>query len=373
MSGILSKIEALDDNDDDGVEVVDAAVSRVFGGKDNLASPSRDDSKKPASPSLNATPDERGIPMPPIDARPRPQTRRPEPPKSRPGPRPNISQNRDTPAAPASQPAAAQPTPRPVAPAMRAPVGPQKPATQAQKPDEAKKKDGPTASESAILANKAAATMNAPALVPPRLRKRQEPQKKPQQAAPTPAQTRPARPVAGKPAAKAVLPAPTPRSAPTPAPASKPTVDAEGGKRRVEMPDASSLMRPQPPDHHRLPGAPFRPSLLPRPNLLCRRHLPPGPYRKPLRLPLCRLDQWHRHLMPVARCVHHRHCRVRPVNRSRCPRQPDCRYRLCPVSLNGLLRRRQYRRHPRSAPEVVEMGVRGHARCRYRKASLLRT
>lgn len=213
MSGILSKIEALDDVEDDAVEAVDAAVSRVFGApelgveqKPVVRPDPRQSTSAPASTDVTT---ERGVPMPPIGARPSPQIRKPEAPKPRSGPRPNLSTTRET---RPETPAAAKPAP---IPAPRAPVAPQT----------------PSADDKAVLAAKAEAALKAPTKggrVPPRLRKRQE-QAEPstkRQSAPTPVKKSQA-------AASNIQPRPA-----QPKPAEAPSRgDAAPSKRRVEMPE----------------------------------------------------------------------------------------------------------------------------------------
>ena len=153
MSGILSKIEALDDVEDDAVEAVDAAVSRVFGapelGVEQKPVVRPDPRQSTSAPASTDVATERGVPMPPIGARPSPQTRKPEAPKPRSGPRPNLSTTRET---RPEAPAAAKPAP-PSAP--RVPVAPQTPSTD----------------DKAVLAAKAEAALKAPTKggrVPPR-------------------------------------------------------------------------------------------------------------------------------------------------------------------------------------------------------------
>lgn len=201
MSGILSKIEAVDDAEDGIIEPVDAAVDRVFGDRtgDRESAPrprtpqarpssetkaasaptaAPDASAAPASTSLSD--DERGTPMPPIGERKRPAPRRPEarkpqPPAADRGPRPNVKMARAEP----SQSDQAKPTGR-----SQKNVSPPVAKAPAQ-----------TDEERDALADKALAALKAPAKggrVPPRLRKRQEQEETPpdiaKKSSPAPAQ-----------------------------------------------------------------------------------------------------------------------------------------------------------------------------------------
>ncbi len=193
MSGILSKIEAIDDVEIDDVEAIDSAVSRVFGAPDQ---PAVDTSKQAPRSDSSVAPqnsdvvDARGTPMPPIGDRPRPQPgpRKPEAPKARSGPRPNISTER----VPKPQTAAEASTPAPKPPeAPKLKIGgDKKPAVKkapptAPKQNVAKSTPKPqvktTSNEPSVLEGKAAVAAKAPAKggrVPPRVKKRMEQQQK---------------------------------------------------------------------------------------------------------------------------------------------------------------------------------------------------
>ncbi|MEX0694550.1 MAG: ABC transporter transmembrane domain-containing protein [Rhodospirillales bacterium] len=222
MSGILSKIEALDDVEDDAVEAVDAAVSRVFGAPEAAAEQKpvvRPESRQSApAPGAADVMTERGVPMSPIAARPRPQPRKPESPRTSTGPRPNLSTNRERRAEP----------PAPVKSAAVKPA--QKPApreAEARQKPVAPMPEKPPIEDKAALAAKAAAALNAPSKggrVPPRLRKRQE------QIEPS-AKQKTAPPSNQKP--QSAAPAPRPR----PSQVKPAESDAANTKRRVEMPD----------------------------------------------------------------------------------------------------------------------------------------
>lgn len=223
MSGILSKIEALDDADDDVIEPVDTAVDRVFGDTGVIARPPQA-GKAPSAPVAPAvSPDDRGIPMPPIGDRKRPTPRKPESPRptAARGPRPNVKMERDAPAAVAPKPAATA-TPAPKAPAQ-------------------------TIEERDALADKALAALQAPAKggrVPPRLRKRQG-QTEPKKPATAPSAPRPAQ---QKPGPQAPVKARQQPAQPTPKPAqAAPPDQSEGAKRRVSMPEKlQSKQKPAP-------------------------------------------------------------------------------------------------------------------------------
>lgn len=240
MSGILSKIEALDDVEDGDVEPVDSAVDRVFGERDSSPAKQQRIENRPRPPQAHQTPsarspaaqtpqaaaaqppagDEHGIPMPPIGARKSPAAKRPEPPSvagspAR-GPRPNVKMERDTTpradapsskSAPASAPKVSPQTARQPAPAAR--QQPEKPPAHeaAQKPV---RKPVQTKEERDALADKAMAALQAPAKggrVPPRLRKRKE-QAGDGKAPPKPqaAPKRPSAPAPAKPAANQLHP-----------------------------------------------------------------------------------------------------------------------------------------------------------------------
>jgi ATP-binding cassette subfamily C protein/ATP-binding cassette subfamily C protein LapB len=211
MSGILSKIEALDDVDDGVIEPVDNAVNRVFGDNDAKVRPQQAGSAPMPTATSLTTPDDRGVPMPPIGERKGPAPRKPEPPRPNApaaprGPRPNVKMERD------SSPQAT--VPKPAAPAPPARPEPKAPAQ--------------TTEERDALADKALAALQAPAKggrVPPRLRKRQE------QAEPKGAVA----PPNPKPLAPANARRQPAQAAPKPAQASAPD-QPEGGKRRVPTP-----------------------------------------------------------------------------------------------------------------------------------------
>jgi len=222
MSGILSKIEALDDVEADGVEAVDAAVDRVFGDaeREPAAKAQQPPRQQPVTAEqagpAPATDDARGIPMPPIGARKRPAPPRPEPRAPGKGPRPNVKTVREQPRPEAKKPA-------PPAPPTTSTAKP------AAKPEA---KAAQTEAERNALADKALAALKAPTKgerVPPRLRKRQEQAAK--AAAPRPAKPAP------RPRPQASAPA-TPRAKPVakaqPTQAAPP---AEPAKRRVAMPE----------------------------------------------------------------------------------------------------------------------------------------
>lgn len=262
MTGILSKIEALDDADESGAEAVDVAVDRVFGEKDN-ASVAGAPTSTPASAEA-AMPDERGIPMPPLGERKRPAPRKPEPPKPARGPRPNVRMERDGAADSKDQSENTQQVPS-TAPAQR----PAPPIKAPQAPEQPQ----PSAEDKAALAEKAAAALNAPAKggrVPPRLRKRQEQAStgalpKPARPAPTPQGRKPAqqapapRPAAQRPPAPAPAPKPSMRGAQGQPSAGKPPSQSaapkpEAGRRKVGMPE--KLQNKQRPPASAGPSAP---------------------------------------------------------------------------------------------------------------------
>jgi len=250
MSGILSKIEALDDAEESVVEPVDAAVNRVFG--DSGRSPDsenkpRPPQARPSEPSSTlpaskpASEDERGIPMPPIGERKRPAPRRPEPPRPeqpkapapRPaatrGPRANVKMEREAPQpapeGPKTEAPAPRPSPRP------APKIVSKPAARSAPAAAPPVKPAQTKEERDALADKAMAALKAPAKdgrVPPRLRKRLE-QKEQGSTESKPSVSSPARPKAG-------TSAPSRKLAQTPPQPAKPDARADG-KRRVLMPE----------------------------------------------------------------------------------------------------------------------------------------
>lgn len=186
MSGILSKIEAIDDVEFDDVEAVDNAVSRVFGIPEQPVADVPDSPPLPnppaAAPTSNSdVADARGTPMPPIGARSGP--RKPEPPKARSGPRPNISTERV--AKPQSAPESAPAPKPPEAPKLKI-GGDKKPAAKKKSPPTPKQNAARPASQSqakkisdepSVLNEKAAAAAKAPAKggrVPPRMKKRME-------------------------------------------------------------------------------------------------------------------------------------------------------------------------------------------------------
>lgn len=271
MSGILSKIEAIDDVEFDDVEAVDNAVSRVFG------EPQRPDeteqsalSTRPKEPAPDKV-DARGTPMPPIGDR--PKARKPEPPKARSGPRPNISTERvvkpkGTPEKPVSKP---KPLEAPklkigddkkTPPKKKAPVeAKQNTAKPAAKPEQRK-----PAPEPSVLDEKAAEALEASkkgGRIPPRLKKRMEQQQKPASA-----------PAAPKPKVEQT---PDPKNA-------EPTADEVNKKRRVAMPDKLKAKQegtePQPTPEK--PAAPkLQPRPAPKPDATLER---PGPVTPPPRL-----------------------------------------------------------------------------------------
>ncbi len=233
MSGILSKIEALDDAEDDGAEAIGAAVDRVFGDKGEEP-PVAAEQAKADPPRTADTSDGRGVPMPPIGERKRPLPRKPEPPKAQRGPRPNVRTEREpAPKSPEPAPPAAE---RPAAPAAK-PVERTRPPQEkpVQSPPSAAAKLPPGDEDKAALADKAAAALNAPTKggrLPPRLRKRQEQAGQAEtekQRPPRPAQP----PKVPTPAARADRPARPAPKAPAP-PQPKPD---EAGRRRVGMPE----------------------------------------------------------------------------------------------------------------------------------------
>lgn len=105
MSGILSKIEAVDEFGDDEAEAVDVAVDRVFGEKPDSTQPVADPSDTLAG---------LGTPMPPISTAPSPPITKPMPPKPVRGPRANV--NLAPPSASDPTPQAEKPSPEPSRP-----------------------------------------------------------------------------------------------------------------------------------------------------------------------------------------------------------------------------------------------------------------
>lgn len=227
MSGILSKIEAIDDVEFDDVEAIDNAVSRVFGAP---AQPAVDmpESTPPknlaAATSSNAgVADARGIPMPPIGDRAGP--RKPEPPKARSGPRPNISTERVAKPQVIPEPAPTSKPPeapklkigsdnKPVAKRTAPPTQKQNAAKPAPQSQAKKTSDAPS-----ILNEKTAAATKAPAKggrVPPRVKKRMEQQEAVKSKPPT---------------------APQPAAAKASPSKAKLDGDDANAKRRVAMPD----------------------------------------------------------------------------------------------------------------------------------------
>lgn len=218
MSGILSKIEAIDDVEFDDVEAVDNAVTRVFGAP---AQPATDVPKSTPPENLTAAPlpnadvaDARGTPMPPIGDRSGPK--KPEPPKARSGPRPNISTERVAKPQGAPEPASTPKPPeapklkiggdtKPAAKKTAPPTQKQNPTRPAQQPQTKKTSDAPS-----TLNEKTAAPAKG-GRIPPHVKKRMAQQE----------------------AAKS-----KPSAAPQPAPAiAKPGGDDANAKRRVAMPE----------------------------------------------------------------------------------------------------------------------------------------
>ncbi len=199
MSGILSKIEALDDVDFDDAEAVDNAVSRVFGTPVEKTA----DARPAQTPSETPDADVRGTPMPPLGVRPRPRpaVRKPEPPKPSNGSRPNVANS---------------PAPK-IAPKQAPPTPSQKASPSTPKPEAAKKPPVANLAETGELEKKAADALEAPAKggrLPPRLKKRLKQKEAPAKAAP-----------------------PSAKSAPKPEMGSKPSGAETGAKRRVAMPE----------------------------------------------------------------------------------------------------------------------------------------
>ncbi|MBO6949398.1 MAG: ATP-binding cassette domain-containing protein [Rhodospirillales bacterium] len=270
MTGILSKIEALDDADESGAEAVDVAVDRVFGERENAAATGASSTTTLAAVEP-AAPDERGIPMPPIGERKRSAPRKPEPPKPARGPRPNVRMERERASEAKRQPDDVQSSP-PAGPAQRS-APPQKdprdtaPRPQSrQRPPAPERPPQPTAEDKAALADKAAAALNAPAKggrVPPRLRKRQEQANKgeqPEAGAQAPKPSAQGRRPAQQPAAqKSPAPAPSARGAQSQPPAAKPPSQPaqpkpESGRRKVGMPE--QFQNKQQPPESPAPSAP---------------------------------------------------------------------------------------------------------------------
>ncbi len=288
MTGILSKIEALDDADESGAEAVDVAVDRVFGEKESATG-----AANVKSTALQpGTPDERGVPMPPIGERKRPAPRKPEPPKAARGPRPNVRMERESAAKSA-------PPPQPARSPARAgrPAPPEKtqqppaPSQSRQRPPAPEQPQQPSAEDKAALADKAAAALNAPAKggrVPPRLRKRQEqtekgaqakaappaPKRSPQQApGQRPAGQRSAAPPPQQPSARP--PQSQPAVAKPPAQPAQPK--PESGRRKVGMPE--QLQNKQQPQAPAAPSAP--PQTIKTPPPKAEAPAPPAPPQQP--------------------------------------------------------------------------------------------
>lgn len=230
MSGILSKIEAIDDVEIDDVEAIDNAVSRVFGAPDQSATDAPHQAPRTetsVAPSRSEVADVRGTPMPPIGDRPKPQPglRKPEAPKARSGPRPNISTERVP--KPHTAPEMSAPKP-PEAPKLK--IGGDKKSAVKKTPPAAPKQNvakpvpKPQAKkpspEPSALEEKAAVAAKAPAKggrVPPRVKKRMEQQQESKLQNPTLAQ-----PKAGSQSSSA-----TPKS----------SDEDANAKRRVAMPE----------------------------------------------------------------------------------------------------------------------------------------
>lgn len=236
MSGILSKIEAIDEPDanPDGAEALVRVVDRVFGAPDERheTTTPRTEAAIPASPPPTRA--NLGTPMPPIGERQR-SIRKPEPPRA--GPRPNVSSERRPSPAPAPAAPAAK---EPKAPKLRMPGADKAAVTPAQPaPRQARSESIPPPPPRTAAETPA----NQPEKrLPPRLRKQRAKQ---ETAAPMPAPGAAAKaPSTPAPAAAAGKAPPRPPT-PPPAPASTTApVAAETPPRQHRVPPPRGPLPP---------------------------------------------------------------------------------------------------------------------------------
>ncbi len=197
MSGILSKIEAVDDIDDNAAEAVDVAVDRVFGER---VADAPTPTVEPTNPAP-VDPSDLGTPMAPLP----PPINKPAPPRAVRGPRANVN---------LTPPPPAESKPPEIDQARPSPPEPEAKKQAARdagvvKPREMKPKAG---------------------RLPPRLRKKQEQEER----ARSPSATMPA----DQKRSTASRPHPTPKSPDAPQPKPAPKAETPTGRRKVARPDA---------------------------------------------------------------------------------------------------------------------------------------